>query len=159
MDDTKQDDPVRIARQEVLDRHELDAIDIRIIGAMVDFPSITEKEIGALLGLSRSAVAARKGKEKFKKRWAEINAAPIDKIKKQLGRLTDEYIKLATGGDQPVRERALRTLLTTHGIVRPGGEDSMEAGGSSVSIKMLNGSVEEITFSKKPNAQTDETNE
>lgn len=118
-DATKQD---KAKRDAALENHQLDNIDAQIIELMKDFPSMTDREIADVVGLSRQRVCTRRNAPKFKAKMAEINRTPEETLREYLKEAAANYVNLAkhAGKDHGVREKANAKILTSFGVLKNG---------------------------------------
>jgi hypothetical protein len=116
---TKSDKTKRV---KALQNHQLDHIDQQIIDLMHDFPRMTDKEIGDVVGLARISVTTRRNCPKFKEKMAELNRAPEEILRASLKDAAIRYIELSKHStpDHSVREKATKAILTTFGILKNG---------------------------------------
>lgn len=112
-------EPKPLNKDETLAKYRLDEIDKALLQHKVNYPAITNREMAIVLNLNESTVAARVRKPKFKAALDKFFQEPMDTIREAATRAAREYVKLMDDtSDKRLRERVLRTILISNGILR-----------------------------------------
>lgn len=96
----------------------LDDVDRALLHFRYAHPGIKHEELGALVGLAPLTVTRRLNKEMMKKAWAELMLPVNELLNQAQDSLLRQYLALAQSQDETIRERVLKTLLVSQGIIR-----------------------------------------
>jgi DNA-binding Lrp family transcriptional regulator len=101
-----------------LERHELDAIDQRILQLVLTYPGITDKEISEEVGLDRSTVNLRKNAPKVQAALNRYLQEPIDTIRDAMKKAARVLVKALDSQNEKVRVTTAIKILTSEGILK-----------------------------------------
>lgn len=101
-----------------LDRVALDALDQRIMQLELNYPTITDEEIGDEIGLGREAVNRRRNAQKYQAKINSFLAEPLETIKAALSKAARVVVKALDSQDEKVRVTAAFKILMSEGIIK-----------------------------------------
>lgn len=136
----------------MLEKHRLDHIDSLIMDAIVDFPGITNNEIGVLVGLGGKQVSNRRNAPKFKEAWNKLFLPPLERFQEKAAELGKRYLQLASQNeDLGVAEKATSKILASLGALKKEATDVAKFNILGASIENHDGTKStEITLSVQP---------
>lgn len=104
--------------QEILARHSLDETDKLILKLLVEHPSITDTEIGAVVNLDRKAVGARRRKEAFQNAINDFLMPAKERIQSLVDKAARKYQKLLDSHDEKVVRNVAKDILISEGRLK-----------------------------------------
>jgi hypothetical protein len=110
-----------------------DELDHKIFQLKITKPSITDSEIGKIVGLSRQNVNLRRNRVQFKERIEHFFKAPIDKVRAMVEDAIRVLGRSLLSEDEGIRLKAAKLILVSEGVIK----EKLSIEGNSQQIIMI----------------------
>lgn len=104
--------------ESVLERHELDSIDRRILELRMRYPAISDREIAEVVGLSRKQTNKRQHAAKFKAALEQFTQEPIDTIRASLKKAARVVARALESNDEKLRVATALKVLYSENVMK-----------------------------------------
>lgn len=102
---------VKTVQNDDVDEYKLDQIDKLIIPILLEFPAITNEELGKQVGLSANAVVRRRKRPAFDKAWERAVEPVEDILRRSLAIAARKLLELTKSDDKRIALEAAKVLL------------------------------------------------
>jgi len=99
---------------QVRDRYELDYVDRTLIKYLIQFPAITQRELGTIVNLTYQAVSVRVNKPAFKAAINDVTGTTEDNLKEAARRASRRLKKLVDHDDPEIAAPFVKMALANH---------------------------------------------
>lgn len=106
------------AAERVLALYNLDAADKKLLQLMLSYPSMTNEELGSVVGLERSSVSRRTNDPKFLKALNEFYKEPLSIIEDNLRKAARVLVKALDSEDERIRVGVAIKILISSGVLK-----------------------------------------
>lgn len=110
----KEDDVSPEKLKSIADKYELDDNDRFIMKHIIQFPKITNRELGAMLGMHLTGIHARRKKPAFIKAYKDLQDSAGDLLVRAARDAARRLIALVNDPDKNVALKAIRMALTPY---------------------------------------------
>ncbi len=96
-------------------KYELDEIDSKILRYHNKFPSITDSDLAALVGIDINAVTERKATPVYQKAFSDYNRSEREMVQDALKRAMMEMVRIVSGSADPLTKiRATEVIIKAY---------------------------------------------
>lgn len=104
--------------QEVEEKYNLDEIDQKILKLKLEHPSITDSEIGAVVGLGREAVNTRRKRKSFLDAYTHYLQPAKSRIQQLVDKAARVYEKLLNSKDEKIQRLVAKDILISEAALK-----------------------------------------